>query len=263
MVLSPEILELIALHNFFAETKYGQTLAGNIRYGRYKPAHWSNEKWEQVLGPDVNNLKHLLHVLLSTKKFLETEKKFSTKDRFLLSLAAITHDWGEGIVGDIISDLKTDEQEKREIIAFREVASGVLSVYKKEEYLAALGSIKPIIFGGCRLHFVFKSIIEKLIEENTALRAWREAKKHPAEALNLQWISANVFVYIPNLLDNAALFPLIQKFFAANWKSITEIFAAMPVPVFEHYNYDLKEKAQKIEMFEKAKNLWLKTKYVN
>ena len=108
---------------------------------------------------------------------------------------------------------------------------------------------------------LFKKIIEKLVEEETALRAWRQAKKYPREASRLRWIALNVFVYLPNLLNNAEKFLSIRKFFSANKKTITEIFTAMPAETFEHYNYDPAEKTQKIAMFEKTKNLWLESRY--
>ena len=264
MNLKKEFSDLIELHNFFTETKYGQTLAKNIRYGRYKPEHWTNEKWEEILGIDVNNLRHLLNILMFTKKFVETtERMFSEKTKFILMLSAVTHDWGEAVVGDIITDLKTGEQEKKELIAFREVASETLSLYKKKEYYAAINSIEEVVFNDSFLHSVFKNVVEELAAFNTAIRAWREAKNYPAEASCLQWITVNVFVYIHKPLKWTGYFELVPKFFAANRDLITEIFTAMPASVFEHYNYDLKEKAQKIEMFEKAKTLWFQAQYAN
>ncbi|MFH0891768.1 MAG: hypothetical protein V1867_03235 [Candidatus Falkowbacteria bacterium] len=264
MNLDKQTADLIELHNFFAQTKYGQSLVKNIRYGRYKPEHWSNEKWEEVLGIDVNNLRHLLNILMFTKEFVETaEGMFSEKTKSILLLSAVTHDWGEAVVGDIITDLKTGEQEKKELIAFREVASETLSLYKEKEYYATMNSVEDVIFSDSFLHSVFKNVVEELAALTTAIRAWQEAKNYPAEASYLQWISVNVFVYIHKPLKWAGYFELVPKFFAANRDVITEIFTAMPTPVFEHYNYDLKEKAQKIEMFEKAKTLWFQAQYAN
>src|SRR3989339_355513 len=65
--ITPEIIE--DLFKIFTSTKYGEKLAHNIRYGRYKPQSMSNEEWRNLLGDDVNNLYHALVVYNITKGY--------------------------------------------------------------------------------------------------------------------------------------------------------------------------------------------------
>lgn len=88
---------MFEIHDKFAASEYGRQLEQNIRFGDFKPEYVSNELWENLLGDDVNNLRHMPDTLRIARRFMREEKIGNE----LLKLTAITHDWGEAIVGDI------------------------------------------------------------------------------------------------------------------------------------------------------------------
>lgn len=85
------------IHQTFAESEYGKKLSGEIRFGDFKPEVIDNELWINLLGPDVDNLEHMRDTYNITRRFMRLGKM----DSDLLKLTAITHDWGEAIVGDM------------------------------------------------------------------------------------------------------------------------------------------------------------------
>ena len=67
------------IHQMFARTNYGYILKHRIRWSLFKPTEYSDSEWEKVLGPDANNLDHLLIAYRLTKNFLQKEEFFKTR----------------------------------------------------------------------------------------------------------------------------------------------------------------------------------------
>jgi len=110
------------LYTTFAESPYGQELASRTRWDVFKPGWVSTQLWGELLGDDVNNLYHMPHTHEIAAQFCEGENlDLSTKKTLLTT--AMTHDWGEAIIGDIALPNKTAEDEKREKIAYRKIAT--------------------------------------------------------------------------------------------------------------------------------------------
>src|SRR3989338_7414176 len=58
------------IYNLFSKTGYGMILSQRIRWSIYKPQEMSHTAWEQLIGHDANNLKHLLVSYRLTQLFL-------------------------------------------------------------------------------------------------------------------------------------------------------------------------------------------------
>jgi hypothetical protein len=110
------------LYDSFAQSAYGQDMRQKTRFNVFKPEWVSTELWCDILGPDVNNLEHMLHTHDLTDRFcFNNEIDGDTTDTLLRTAA--THDIGEAIIGDIALPNKTDEDEKREKVAYRKIVT--------------------------------------------------------------------------------------------------------------------------------------------
>ena len=264
IVLKPELIK--KFHDFFAETTYGKILAANIRFGRYKPESFTNKEWEKLLGPDINNLDHALVIYDCANDFVREcnngcdykrsdPATFSEQEKCLLLLAAIIHDWGEAVVGDVIRDLKTEEHNAREMAALKEIAADVTAKYINGICRRMIGTVIDNIVANTatKLGAAFE-MIEELANLQTALRAWTVSRRKKEIADNLQWITANVLVYLPMIMAKGGNYPTLRNYLIRNKSTISHFFSALPRSVFNHYPPE--EKKKKIAMFAAAKKEW-------
>jgi 5'-deoxynucleotidase YfbR-like HD superfamily hydrolase len=121
------------LYERLAETEYGETLLSAHRWGRFKPEWMPVEDWEHILGPDVNNYKHMGYMAGLTENYLERAEahKFDFVDEepgFLIATAYV-HDFAEAIDGDVPDPEKvhTVEAYEQERNSFIKVLSSVTS----------------------------------------------------------------------------------------------------------------------------------------
>jgi len=104
---------------------YGQELAQRTRFNDFKPEFVTTDQWCALLGDDVNNLYHMSHTKGLAKRFSELSG-LSDESTDLLLTTAITHDIGEAIIGDISLPSKTAEDETKERVAYRQIATELL-----------------------------------------------------------------------------------------------------------------------------------------
>lgn len=152
------------IHQKFSTSEYGQKLEQNIRFGDFKPEYIPNSLWEYLLGDDVNNLRHMPHTLEITRRF----QRYHRIGGELLRLTAISHDWGEAVVGDVaLPDKQIAGVDMNEIIAYNRIASEIVP----EEDLSLVPSV---IWGDHELSETFNAI-EYIGYCQTGLRAGRMA----------------------------------------------------------------------------------------
>lgn len=151
------------LHQLFAESDYGWALSREIRFGDFKPDYISNQLWESLLGDDVNNLRHMPNTLEITKRF----QRYNKLGGQLLRLTAITHDWGEAVVGDVsLPDKELQGVDTQEVEAYKKIAWELVG----EE----LDEVPDVIWGEHELSEPF-NVIEYIGYCQTGLRAGRMA----------------------------------------------------------------------------------------
>ncbi len=177
-----EELKFDQIYRDFSETEYGETLAGNIRYGRYKPESVTNEEWELLLGPDVNNLKHLHLTYELTRQFVRDLKETLTdQEKEDLLLTAIVHDWAEAIVGDHTYDLKTADIETQELVEIKKMTAGMYGE-DNESLVQRIHIVTDTILKDTdsKLGKMFNAV-ERVGYLRTALRAWRAQTEKTGE----------------------------------------------------------------------------------
>jgi 5'-deoxynucleotidase YfbR-like HD superfamily hydrolase len=106
----------------FDDSEYGKLLVQRTRFNDFKPDFVDTEMWTNLLGPDVNNLYHMSHTKYLAEQFCELGGVDAETTDLLLT-TAITHDIGEAIIGDIALPSKTAEDESREQVAYRKIAT--------------------------------------------------------------------------------------------------------------------------------------------
>lgn len=115
------------LYTTFSGSRYGQEMQTKTRFGVFQPESVDTELWCEVLGDDVNNLRHMAHTALLAERFASIQD-LSTGDADRLLTVAYTHDWGEAIVGDIPMPDKTDNDEVAERFAYAKIARELIGI---------------------------------------------------------------------------------------------------------------------------------------
>lgn len=123
--MSKELPNPVELYRTFADSEFGQQLEQNSRFGVFKPEWTPTAMWTDLLGDDVNNLYHMSHTYELAKTYTMYEGLGQLATNYLLTTAA-THDWGEAKIGDIPLPDKTNDDEKLEKLAYKEIACELL-----------------------------------------------------------------------------------------------------------------------------------------
>ena len=165
------------LYENLRNTEYGQTLESNVRWGTFKPEWMTSGAWERLLGPDVNNYRHMKFMAGLTDEYLsEAEQSnfgFTEEDADLLKATAWVHDFAEAIDGDIPDPLKEHTVQAYE--AERKSLITVLgSVTESPEEVADL--VIPVMQGRSELSVHWRCI-EQLGYLKTTDRAGVQADR--------------------------------------------------------------------------------------
>lgn len=240
---------LIEIHEKFEQTDFGKTLAGRVRYERYKPANVSNDQWVELLGADVNNLTHLTLTYGLAQDFIRNAHALqpdllTDEDEQLLQVAALIHDWAESIVGDISFGDKTATDEIEEQAAFE---ANLASFYNGDTTLINKARTE-IVFdhtGKNKLGRVFNAI-ERVGYLRTALRAGDHIIHGDAADCDdgLRWLVADVLSQQQKaLIAYAETLQPVGQYLANQHDQISLMFEiiARSDDVFDNYPPDQRE----------------------
>lgn len=253
---------LIEIHEKFEKTDFGKTLAGRVRYERYKPANVSNERWVELLGADVNNLTHLTLTYGLAQDFIRAadtlQPNFLTsEDEQLLQVAALIHDWAESIVGDVSFGDKTDSDELEEQAAFE---ANLASFYDGDMTLINKARTEVVFdhTGKSKLGQVFNAI-ERVGYLRTALRAGDHIVSGNARDCDdgLRWLVADVLSQQPEpLTAYAETLQPVKQYLARQHDQISLMFEiiAKSDDVFD--NYPIEQREAKRSQFDESYKMW-------
>jgi hypothetical protein len=246
----------------FGETEYGKKLEKEIRYERFKPDSISSELWEQVLGPDVNNLKHHLVSYDITNDFLRYDGKynFDYREKKFLIISSIMHDWGESIVGDVVFDHKNDEHEKREFLALQKILNEIN--FNEDDRVDFQESFEKVLKGKDEKLSITFNAIERLGYLFTGIRAWQKGyeilSKDKVFSESLWWLANNVALnQAKKLIEYGESYGAVKFYLNKNEKIVSEIFSKMPKSIF--LKYEKKESIERMKQFDEAKEIWEKS----
>lgn len=137
IAVGSENVSFLEVHGMFRATQYGDILLDRSRWGSFKPSWMSDEQFEELIGVDVNNLKHIQLTFATARVFLAycdnpdsvwkgsvpDDAQFTDDEKAVLLLCAITHDWGEASVGDTAQPNKTKKSELKEFKELLRIAN--------------------------------------------------------------------------------------------------------------------------------------------
>jgi len=234
--------DVIGIYHDFASTPYGANLADSVRYEKYNLASLPNEQWRELLGPDVNNLEHMRVTYQLTQSFVRHSQAhqpglLTATDATQLLVAAVIHDQGEALVGDIsYGDKQTADTRKEQQLfaehaaAFTPDASSML-----RHYLARARD--TIVFDSTtRLGRMFNAI-ERVGYLRTALRASQQLSDGNAGAAEpgLRWLVADVLSNQIKALEDYRGYAAVDTYLTEHAASITAVFAQVQNDDFSHY----------------------------
>ncbi|MFZ1019551.1 MAG: hypothetical protein WAN61_00970 [Minisyncoccia bacterium] len=251
--LDSEEVNFGKIHRDFSETPYGKKLSDQIRWARFKPENTTNEKWNKLFGADVNNLEHLKLTYGLTRQFIKylNEKKQLTKEeQENLLLAATVHDWAEAITGDLSYYLRTEENEREELIYLEKIIREICGQDEKLFFRMKFVIDEIVHNKDSKLGKMFNAI-EKVGYVRTSIRAYNESKKVNGElkiALIRMALEATPD-QVRMLLDYAKIYPPVAIYLKENKEIINDIFK-------DAENLDINTR-KNIPKFEESREKWL------
>jgi hypothetical protein len=228
------------IHRLFSRTEYGKRLASQIRFAPYKPSAVSNTEWERALGADVNGLKHAWETYKLTQRFLaltlQAGSELSKHDMELLQLAAVTHDWQEGVeeVGDVLDMKKTEDMHRKEMEVLRSVIPKVIEdIGLAARLQEALDEV--LIDRQSRLGAMFRTI-ERVGYLLTGMRAWKKGSVIKGSyQQQFRYLAVQVFSHqVPKLLTAVSSFIPVIYFLRKHEEALSQI-AALPDDEFRFF----------------------------
>ncbi|MEX0748611.1 MAG: hypothetical protein WD467_00125 [Candidatus Saccharimonadales bacterium] len=230
----------VEIHQRFADSEYGQTLAGVIRYDRYRPEQVDPGQWRKLLGADVNCLEHMPITYGIARQFVlyheaedDSPVRFSNFETYVFLLAAKVHDWQEAVVGDINYELKTADDESVERTVFSRLFDEFFDLDdpRRDEVKAHLDTI--IFDRDSKLGHAFNAV-ERIGYLRTGLRAFNVSPgQDQILTEHLEWLATSVLSnQITSLLEYAEVYPYVRHYLRANESRISAAFGALTVEVF-------------------------------
>lgn len=245
----------------FGESNYGKILDANIRFQWFKEESISNTAWESLLGPDVNNLRHLNYSYRVARRFVarnhnpdfardgsvSPEAVFTLREKELFLFTSIVHDWGEAKTGDIQYGTKTDKDEAEEYEMLQQAIYELLPTADTEAKTTIGNNVISILSDtDTKLGKAFHTM-EQVGYVRTGLVAW-ERSKHLTDQdqrHGLHMLSLNVVGrHIPDLVAHATIYPAVSSFLQAGERRFTEIYENLAdLPINGHAQDSEKKRA--------------------
>lgn len=260
---SQQIDQVFPLWKAVCGSRQGEILKGSERWVRYKPSQMTEiGELENILGYDVNNLEHMRLTDFIVIAIVDSQNEaipgsFSRKEKNILRKTAMVHDLPEADKCDISYELKTDDDEKKELQLMRLMLKQ--PVFKEKINEEEIEEIILILKDkSTKLGEIF-NIVESVGYFRTAMVSWRKSKlpEHQESGVseNLIWITNNVLLnQIPKLVDKSKKFVLVERVLDFFEDRVSEAFENMPPEIFDKYEPELREKNR--EKFEAARIVW-------
>lgn len=206
---------LIQIRYRYAESKYGDILNNQLRWGPAIRDGTTPDLWRKTFGADVNNLLHLdlTFGLLKTvlRRFKSVE--LTLEDLEILLLTAQTHDWAEAVTGDKCFIYKNESDEREEI----DILRALLEEFLPEDRNSSVPKIPQVISTLTHqdtLRYKIFNIAEKIGYLRTCKRAYQVKDRFPEEQkAALHAMACQPFITnAPKVIDYSRQFPELSEF---------------------------------------------------
>lgn len=260
--------ELKDVFNAFSQGPEGKILKERTRWMRYGKKDGNgpgkDRNLERVLGLDANNLSHNWLTMKETMAFVREITGLDEREKKLLILSALVHDFPEWEKGDINYNDKTEKDEESELKGLRKILVELglnLNETDTKVVVATVAHEK-------KLGSIFM-VIEKMGYLRSAVSAFKRWEKGMDEK-KAEWLFFDVFSHHINQVlvaideqKNWGLADLekpITSFLSFHRKVISRFFAEFSNPKKKEdvlQNYSEGEKREKMrEEFNKSCDVW-------
>jgi len=246
--------EFIEMRQKIYSSSIGQKLNDSVRWERYNLDNLPNPEWQQILGFDANNLRHMHFIDRITIAFTSAQNKtqpgyFNQGEINSLRTTANVHDLPEAFTGDKTFELKTDDDEDIELQNMTRILNEIGIVQDLQQITQINNIIKDKT---SKLGKSFNAI-ERLGYLRTGIVAFRKNPNH--QKLNFDWISQNILLnQIPKLIEYSQEFTMVQEVFNKHQQEISQMFQQISLESFEFYSSE--EKPIKLNQFQSASDQW-------
>lgn len=259
--IQPNVMDI---HRAFAGTELGQELATRVRYERYKDEGVTNERWQELLGADVNNLLHMpltRGIARAINRNLRRDQPgfLTSHEEQVLETAAIIHDWAEVIVGDITYSNKTNQDEAQERNHLHKIIEDVAQMQPQLAGLIFEAAEGVVFDDHTKLGNIFNTV-ERVGYMRTALRASEHIYAGTAAdcETGFRWLMADVICnHVVTLVQRADQYVPVQRYLDDRADYIDRAFAVIEPTDFD--NYDDVTKPVKRLAYNEALAAWAQT----
>ena len=250
--------EFVEMRQKIYSSSIGQKLNDSVRWERYNLDNLPNPEWQQILGYDANNLKHMRLTDFITIGFVNLQNQiypknsFTSEEKRILRITANIHDLPESLTGDKNFELKTDEDEDLELRNMNFIINDIQLKIDEPTTKQIIDILKD---KNSKLGKAF-NVIERIGYFKTGIKAWKKIKNQNEPTINgLYWLSHNVLLnQIPALINYSKDFALVEYALHFYEQEITQIFDETPQTSFDNYSPD--EKEIKLKQFREASKVW-------
>jgi hypothetical protein len=239
------------VYGIAARSEWGQALANQSRWGKFKPPRFSLRKWQNILGHDVNNRDHLKLTYGIDRRFVyycqnpppvwrgpvPDDANFPPREQSLLLLTSPVHDLAEAITGDKPGPdkvaLDSELEWKYLHTITKSITKGMPALQNDIDYV-----IDHILKDtDSKLGRAFATI-ERVGYLLTALRAWRQSTNpditivYQFDDLTKRLRALTFGVHTHNMgkiLDMAEVYPPVVVLLEANRNTISEVYRVKPM----------------------------------
>jgi hypothetical protein len=249
--------DILSAYHAFADTEHGQELAGRGRWQRFNVAGLDTAEWQGLLGADVNNLLHMHVTYGIARRFLDRYDGPEV-DEGLIKLAAITHDVGECIIGDIPFPDKTDDDEAAEKAAIQERMEAFFPGLDEPMVENLTEAFETVVFDKNSKEGRLFNAVEHMGYLRMALLARKRAERvtDPNVRAGLRWLVTDVLIRQPIVLSMyASDYRPVHDFLSANAHTITRAY--MEAENGDFKLYDAAAQSDHISDFNVQRATWL------
>jgi hypothetical protein len=257
--------KILNIFRAFSHTQYGVKLASSIRYERYNLAGMPSEKWIKTLGVDVDNLWHMMLTYELARAFIGESRLYdpqflSQPEEELVLIAAIIHDQGEAIVGDISYGDKNENDETTEALVLVDQQKTITKNLDSHTAELIQTAIKQIVFCPVtdnKLALVFNAI-ERVGYLRTGMRAYSHLAEGNTHSEGLRWLVYDVTTnHVGTLTEYAKTLPVVEKFLTKYVSTITDMLQIDSQSIIARYSDQsttLANRSKSVESWQKFLN---------
>ncbi len=252
------------LHQVFSQSPGGEACRREVRFGTFAEPFRLEARLREVIGDDIDGLAHHWVTVLVTEEFLRHSppEEFNERERELLLLTAVTHDWCEWKLRDVSLPKKTAKYLRREGVINAAIGKRLFPGEENRELQELIREVSCEVLNrkDTKLGRAF-SVIEQIGYFKTGIRAWEAVlggeTASVKEETMLLWLASRVVPFhLGILLGEAGKYAGVRAVLQKNSEGIGKFFEKFPKEIYEQEFPEQGEGERAWETFEASQKGW-------